>query len=556
MRNIKKFSIISAVGGSLFVADNVFNIGDNNVNALTQDAADSFNAQRRAAALSAIVNLLLLDEDELAVDDSYTAQQNTPFTISESTGVLANDNAPAGSTLMLLQDVSNGSLTLNPDGSFAYLPNIDFTGFDSFTYSLMTVDGVSDEATVSVRVNGTPEAVDDSFLLTANAQFSSNVIINVVGGSDTILDGAQVVEVSNEPTALGGTVSIQANGDFQYTPPASLGSQQDSFIYTLQDSDGETDTATITWQIGVDFVGLDTPFSVAENQVLDSQITITAPTALQSLEVNGTIFSLADLNSSGVATPLSISGEQFGEFTITGFNELTGVLNFSFDPTGITQDHSAAINNALPETIAVSAIDSGIATPFDAQLRIDVLDTAPIANNDERSISEGTSAIAGNTVGFAAAATGDVQDVVVDPVTVTDLDVGSVDGIVGTNLSGEFGAMVINSAGIYTYTLDNTSDAVQGLKNGESVTEVFTYTLTDNEAPQADSDTATITVTIDGVDDPLPTVAIADLNAAAAGQQSVTEGSGDSANGTVTISASAGIQSLTVSGQEVRSVEL
>ncbi len=66
-------------------------------------------------------------------------------------------------------------------------------------------------------------------------------------------------------------------------------------------------------------------------------------------------------------------------------------------------------------------------------------------------MSEGTSAIAGNAVGIAGSASGDVQDVVIDPVTVTDLDFGATDGDVGTNLAGGFGSMVINSAGVYTY---------------------------------------------------------------------------------------------------------
>jgi len=548
MKKIQKVSLVSMIGGSLFVADNIFELEGNRANALTQETSDRLRAQRAAKVIPTI-NLLLFDDDELAVNDSYTAQRNTLFTADADVGVLANDNLQPNSVLNLLQDVNHGSLTLNSDGSFEYLPNIDFTGSDSFTYSLITDNGQSDDATVSIRVNGTPDAIDDDFILNSNAAFQDSVVINIVGGSDTVFDGAQVVKVVNEATLLGGIVSIQANGDFQYTPPVDLGNRQDSFVYTLLDSDGETDTATITWQIGVSFIGLDQPFTVPENQTLDSQFEIITPSGLQSLTINGMPFTLAQLNALS-GSGLSISGEQFGEFTITEFTEMTGVLKFSYDPTGISQNHANASSDVLTDTITISVLSSGFITPFDTQLVVNVMDTSPVANNDNRSISEGTSAIAGNTVGVAGSATGDNQDSIVDPnaQAVSGVGFGSSTGIVGTNLAGDFGVFLINSAGIYTYTLDNTSAAVQALKNGESITDVFTYTITDGDG---DTDSANFTVTINGVDDALPIISVVDQNGGAAGQQSVTEKSGDSVNGVVNLNATAGIKAVTVGGQDV-----
>ncbi len=550
MKKIQKVSLASMIGSSIFVADNVFRVDGSTASALTQETSDTLRAQR-AAKLTPVISLLLLDENEIAVDDSYTAQLNTLFSVGATAGVLANDNGLLSPTLMLLQDVNNGSLVLSPDGSFEYLPNIDFTGSDSFTYRLTTSEGKSDDATVSIRVNGTPDAIDDNFNLPSSAAFQDNVIINIVGGSDVIFDGAQVVEVVNQATALGGTVSIQANGDFQYTPPVDLANRQDSFVYTLTDNDGETDTATITWQVGVNFTGLETPFSVLENQTLESQFTITAPSGLQSLEVNGTSFTLAELNASSPGASLSVINEQFGEFSITGFNETTGVLNFAYDPTGTSQNHSMAIEDKLSEVISISAIDVGIATPFDTNLQIDVLDTSPIATDDTRSISEGTSAIAGNTVGTLGAAPDDNQDTLTDANAspVTGVSFAGTSGTVGTNLSGGFGSFVINSAGVYTYTLDNTSTDVQGLKSGDSLTDVFTYTITDGDG---DTDSANVLITINGVEDALPTIVVTDANGPDAGQQEVDEGSGSGVSSSVTVGgATAGLAMLTVSGQDV-----
>ena len=69
-------------------------------------------------------------------------------------------------TAVLVADVSDGSLTLNADGSFSYSPDPDFYGVDSFTY--VANDGVVDSnvATVTitvVSVNDAPVADVDAY---------------------------------------------------------------------------------------------------------------------------------------------------------------------------------------------------------------------------------------------------------------------------------------------------------------------------------------------------------------------------------------------------------
>ena len=82
-----------------------------------------------------------------------------------------------------------------------------------------------------------------------------------------------------------------------------------------------------------------------------------------------------------------------------------------------------------------------------------------------------------------------------------DLVVSEVDGVgtnVGVAVNGNYGDIVVNGDGTYTYTIDNTNADVDALDNGETLTESFTYTLTDNEGGTA---TATVTITIDGAND-------------------------------------------------------
>jgi len=71
----------------------------------------------------------------VANDDGYPATINTPLNVP-APGVLGNDEDADGDPLTaeLETDVTSGSLTLNDDGSFAYTPNTDFLGDDTFTY--------------------------------------------------------------------------------------------------------------------------------------------------------------------------------------------------------------------------------------------------------------------------------------------------------------------------------------------------------------------------------------------------------------------------------------
>jgi len=54
---------------------------------------------------------------------------------------------------ILVSNPTNGSLTLNAEGSFAYTPNADFSGTDSFTYRASDGVAQSNAATVTITVN-------------------------------------------------------------------------------------------------------------------------------------------------------------------------------------------------------------------------------------------------------------------------------------------------------------------------------------------------------------------------------------------------------------------
>ena len=80
----------------------------------------------------------------------------------------------------------------------------------------------------------------------------------------------------------------------------------------------------------------------------------------------------------------------------------------------------------------------------------------------------------------------------------------------GTTIVGTYGTLTIGSDGSYTYIADQA--AADALDNGESANDVFTYTISDGEGG---TDTATITITINGADNEV--VANTDTDAVDAG---------------------------------------
>ncbi len=66
----------------------------------------------------------------------------------------------------------------------------------------------------------------------------------------------------------------------------------------------------------------------------------------------------------------------------------------------------------------------------------------------------------------------------------------------GTSVTGTYGTLVIGADGSYTYTADQS--AADDLDAGDSETDVFTYTVTDENGATT---TATITITVNGIND-------------------------------------------------------
>jgi len=88
-----------------------------------------------------------------ALKDAYIVLQGTPqLSINAQSGVLFNDQQMSAGTAGLVTGPGHGSVELNSDGSFVYLPSDNFAGLDSFAYQATSTGGAVDSAKALVYV--------------------------------------------------------------------------------------------------------------------------------------------------------------------------------------------------------------------------------------------------------------------------------------------------------------------------------------------------------------------------------------------------------------------
>ena len=173
--------------------------------------------------------------------------------VLNGTTVLVNDGDLDGSVLTVnttpVVDVTNGTLTLNSDGTYIYSPNPDFNGADSFTYTVCNDENPQECTTAVVTITVNPA----NDLIFANDDFVSVNEDEVLNGTTVLvndgdLDGSiltvnttPVVDVSN------GTLVLNSDGTFVYTPNAGFNGT-DNFTYQVcnNETPQECTTAVVT----------------------------------------------------------------------------------------------------------------------------------------------------------------------------------------------------------------------------------------------------------------------------------------------------------------------
>ncbi|MGE5097610.1 MAG: putative Ig domain-containing protein, partial [Betaproteobacteria bacterium] len=152
-----------------------------------------------------------------AVDDTYSTVHDTARNVT-APGVLTNDwgvPAPALTSVTgsgapctafpCTVTTTNGSVTLNADGSFTYTPAAEFFGIDRFDYTASNAAG-SSTATVTIIVTNEPPVVDLNGATAAGIDFATTFTEG--GGAVAIVDAAQLTVTDPDDTQLTGVTII------------------------------------------------------------------------------------------------------------------------------------------------------------------------------------------------------------------------------------------------------------------------------------------------------------------------------------------------------------
>jgi VCBS repeat-containing protein len=115
-----------------------------------------------SAEATVSVTVTPVSDPPVANADSATAREDAAIVTID---VLANDTDPDGRKLTVVGATqgANGSVTINTDGTLGYAPNKNFSGTDTFNYTVSDGQGGTATATVSVVV----EPVNDAPVITS-----------------------------------------------------------------------------------------------------------------------------------------------------------------------------------------------------------------------------------------------------------------------------------------------------------------------------------------------------------------------------------------------------
>lgn len=187
----------------------------------------------------------------VAVSDRRATPEDTSITIRVADNDSDSDGSIDPTSVRLVSGPSNGTASVNADGTIRYSPRLDFSGTDVLTYSIRDQQGAtSNSATVTISVtavNDAPLAGDISVSVPRGTATQINLTSSIVD-VDSAVNFASLAVVSSPQH---GTISrVGSTGAFLYTPSSGY-SGPDEFTYRVSDQEGaQSNIARVTLQVG------------------------------------------------------------------------------------------------------------------------------------------------------------------------------------------------------------------------------------------------------------------------------------------------------------------
>ncbi|TDR46714.1 hypothetical protein DFR29_103250 [Tahibacter aquaticus] len=205
-------------------------------------------AVQRSIAIAIAAQADIVDDTVGVLEDSSLV-----FNVISGTGGASPDNFAGTPILSAIGSPSHGTATFAPDGSISYTPAANFSGSDSFGYSVNS-GGVSESGGITISiaaVNDPPtlDAIPNPALISVDAGLQTVNLGGIGPGGGETTQTLMVTAVSDNP-------SLIANPAVSYTSPGATG----TLTYTPQP--GQHGTAIITVSVtdsgGTSSGGIDT----------------------------------------------------------------------------------------------------------------------------------------------------------------------------------------------------------------------------------------------------------------------------------------------------------
>ncbi|WP_256995907.1 tandem-95 repeat protein, partial [Priestia megaterium] len=311
------------------------------------------DGQGGTAVSTVSINVLPLNDPPITSNLNFTINEDTTLVNQ----IIAVDPDGDSLTFTLQNSPTHGVVSVNPDGTFSYVPNLNFTGTDLFTVQVSDGQGGIAVSTVAITIspiNDTPTVPNYTF----STQEDSSLIGAIIA---TDVDGNPLsYQLQNPPT--NGVAVVNPDGTFSYQPNANFnGTDQ----FTVLVSDGQGGTAVSTVSINV--LPLNDPpitsnlnFTINEDTTLVNQIIAVDPDGdsltftlqnspthgVVSVNPDGTFSYVPNLNFTGTDLfTVQVSDGQGGiavstvAITISPINDTPTVPNYTFS----TQEDSSLI---------------------------------------------------------------------------------------------------------------------------------------------------------------------------------------------------------------------